>query len=195
MHSKIKLITQIAIFAAVAAVVMVLDFPLPFFPPFYKLDFSEVIILISGFAFGILPAIFIEAGKVLLSFLLNGTQTMGIGELANFLMGCSFIIPATFLYHRKKTKLNAIIGMGIGIFSLCITASVLNYFILLPIYANAFHMPMETLIAIGSAINPNIENLFGFILLAVVPFNLLKGIVTSITVLFIYKKITHILKK
>lgn len=193
--SKVQTLCKIAILAAIAAVVMLFDFSLPIVPPFYKLDFSEVIVLLGGFSLGVLPAIAIEALKIVLNLLLNGTTTLGIGELANFVMGCSFILPATLFYHRFKTKKHAAMGLGISIISLCVVASITNYFVLLPIYAYFFKMPLDALINMGTAINPSINGIATFIAFGVIPFNILKGTLSALIVLIVYKRVSPILKK
>lgn len=188
----LQLIVKIAFMAAVAAVVMTFKFATPFAPPFYTIDFSEVIVLLAGFALGPVPAIAVEALKILLNLLLNGTSTMGIGEVANFLMGCSFVVTASVIYHKNKTRKQALIGMGVGVVALCVVASLMNYFVLLPAYAYFFNIPMDALIAQSPI---TVDNIFTFILIAVVPFNILKGVVSSTAVFLVYKKVTPILKK
>jgi len=190
--NKIQSIVKISIMAAVAAIVMLFKFALPLTPPFYTIDFSEVVVLLAGFTLGPLSAIAVEGLKILLNLLLNGTTTMGVGEVANFLMGCSFVVSASVIYHKNKTRKQAIIAMAIGVIALVIVASLLNYFVLLPAYAYFFHMPLDALIAQSPL---DASNIFTFILVAVVPFNIIKGALTSIVVFLIYKKVTPILKK
>ena len=104
-RSKVRTIAQVAMLGAISTVLMLFEFPLPFLaPPFYELDFSEVPVLIGAFAMGPVAGIAIEAVKVLLNFVLNGTITAGVGEMANFIVGCAFLLPASFLYRRKKNK-------------------------------------------------------------------------------------------
>lgn len=194
-NAKIQLICKCAMMSALAAIVMLFEFPIPMVPPFYELDFSEVIILLTGFALGPMAALISEALKIVLNLLLNGTSTMCVGEFANFMMGLSFILPATIYYQRHKTKKDALIGLIIATIVLCVVSAFLNYFIMLPAYAYFLNIPMEGLIQSASAVNGNINNLFTLIILAVVPFNLLKGILTSLIVLLTYKKVSHILKK
>lgn len=194
-NSKIQMIAKVAIMGALASIIMIIDIPLPFVPPFYKLDFSEVIILLSGFALGPIPAIGVEAIKILIHLLLEGSQTAGVGEVANFIMGCSYVIPAVIIYRQHKTKKQAVIGLFIGMVSLTIIASLLNYFILLPVYASAFQMPMDALIAMGTAVNPSINSLVSFILIAVVPFNIVKGGLVGLFVFLLYKHVSPVIKK
>ncbi|NBK96851.1 MAG: ECF transporter S component [Erysipelotrichia bacterium] len=194
-NSKVQLLCKCAMMGALAAIVMLLEFAIPLVPPFYELDFSEVIILLTGFALGPLAAFISEAIKIILNLLLNGSTTMGVGEFANFLMGLSFVLPATFYYRKHKTKKDALYGMVISTIILCICAAILNYFVLLPAYAYFMNLPMDTLIQIGTAANSHITNLFTLIIIAVVPFNLLKGILTSLIVMLTYKKVSPILKK
>ncbi|MBU1144617.1 MAG: ECF transporter S component [Firmicutes bacterium] len=187
-------LTTVAILGTIAALLMLIEFPLWFAPPFYKLDFSEIPVLVGAFALGPIAGMAIEAIKILLNYIFNGTITMGIGEAANFMIGLSFVIPASIIYHKSKTKRHAIIGLIIGVFTMTIIGGILNAFVLLPVYALVYEMPLNDLIALGTLVNSNISNLQTFIFLAVVPFNLLKGILVSIVVILIYKRLSPMIK-
>ena len=189
-----RMLTQIGMLGAIAVVLMLFEIPLPFAPSFYEIDFSEVPVLIGCFSMGPLAAAFIELVKVILNLVINGTDTAGVGEIANFIIGCSFCVPAGIIYKRKKTKKGAIVGMVVGTLCMTILGCFVNAYILLPTYAAAFEMPIEKLVAMGTAVNENITSLFTFVMFAVAPFNLLKGVLVSIIVLCIYKKISPILK-
>ena len=190
-----KTIVKIAILAALATVVMALKIPLPFIPSFYKLEFSEIVVLIGGFALGPVAAIIIEAIKVILNFFIDGSVTAGIGELANFLMGCSLVVPASLIYLRIKTKKGAVIGCITGFISLLIISALLNYFLLIPAYARAFGMPIDAIIGMGTKLNSNIVDLKSLILFATVPLNAIKGLSTIIITIILYKRISGLLKK
>lgn len=193
--SKIRIMTQVAMLAAISIVLMLVSFPLPFLaPPFYKLDFSEIPVLVGAFTMGPLAGVAIEFIKILLNLVINGTTTAGIGELANFIMGCSFIIPAAMIYKMNKTRKHAVIGMVAGTVLLVVVSCLVNAFILLPAYSAGLGIPMDTLVGMGTAINPAITNVTMFAILAVAPFNLLKGIVVSIVTFLIYKKLSVIIK-
>lgn len=191
---SVRSLTMIGMLSAIAVVLMLLDIPLGFLPSFYKIDFSEVPVLIGSFALGPVAGVMIEFIKILLNLLINGTDTAGIGELANFFIGCSIVVPASIIYSRKKTKKGAVLGLIIGTLLLTIVGSLLNAYVLLPAYGAAFHMPIDRLIAMGTAINPSINSMSTFILLAVVPFNLLKGVIVSIITILLYKKLSPIIK-
>ncbi|WP_326908994.1 ECF transporter S component [Sedimentibacter sp. MB31-C6] len=192
---SVKTLTKIGVLSAIAGVLMLVEMPLWFAPSFYKLDLSEIPVLIGAFALGPFAAIAIEFVKILLNFVLNGTITGGIGELANFLIGCSFVIPAGYIYRHHKTMKTAIIGMVVGTISLAIVGALLNYSVLLPAYAKVFGAPIQSFIDMGNALNPYIIDLKTFILYAVVPFNILKGIIVSAITLLIYKRLSPILHK
>ena len=191
---SIRSLTVIGVLSAIAIVLMLFDIPLGFLPSFYKIDFSEVPVLIGSFALGPVAGVMIEFIKILLNLLINGTDTAGIGELANFFIGCYIVVPASIIYSRKKTKKGAVLGLIIGTLLLTIVGSLLNAYVLLPAYGAAFHMPIDRLIAMGTAINPSINSMSTFILLAVVPFNLLKGVLVSIITILLYKKLSPIIK-
>lgn len=189
-----KMITQIGMLGAIAVVLMLFDIPLPFAPSFYKIDFSEVPILVGCFAMGPAAGALIELVKIVLNLVINGTDTAFVGEIANLIIGCALCVPAGIIYKRKKSKKGALIGMGVGILCMTVLGCFINAYILLPTYAAAFNMPIDSLVAMGTAVNANIQSLFTFVIFAVAPFNLLKGALVSLVVLCIYKKISPILK-
>lgn len=190
-----KEIAKIGVLAGVSAVLMLFEFPLWFAPNFYQLDFSEVPVLLGTFAMGPIAGIAIEFIKILINFVLNGTVTGGIGELANFAVGCAFIIPAGYIYKHNKSFKTAIIGLIVGTITLTTIGSFMNYFVLLPVYAKVFGAPIQAFIDMGNALNPAITDLRTLVLFAVAPFNLLKGIVISSVTILIYKKLSPILHK
>ncbi len=190
-----KNIAKIAILGAIAGVLMLFEFPLPFAPSFYKFDFSEVAVLIGGFAMGPAAAAMIEGVKVLLNFLFNGTITMGVGEFASFVIGCALCVPASIIYRKDKTKENALKGMIVGTLCMTVTGVVLNYFVLIPAYVALANFPLEAIIGMGAAIFPFIDNTFKLVLACVTPFNLVKGIAVSICTLLLYKHVSPLLHR
>lgn len=194
-RSNTKVIAKVGVLAAVATVLMLLEFPLWFAPSFYELDFSEVPVLLGAFALGPAAGATIELVKILLNFVVNGTDTGGIGEFANFLIGCSFIVPAGIIYKRHKSFKTAILGLIVGTLSLAIVGAFLNYYLLLPVYSKIYGAPIQAFVDMANAINPAITDLKTFVMYAVIPFNLFKGIVVSSMVILIYKKLSPILHR
>ncbi|MBQ1318367.1 MAG: ECF transporter S component [Solobacterium sp.] len=193
MHSSVRTLTKIAVLSAVAFVLMYFDFPLPFIPSFYKLDFSETAVMAGGFAMGPGAAVAIEALKILLKILFKGSDTAYVGELANFLIGCAFVLPASFMYRKEKTRQRALMGLVAG--TLCMTAVgvIINYAVLLPAYSFFYQLPMEVLIGMGTALIPFITDKLTFVLLATTPFNIIKGVLVSIVTILLYKRISPLL--
>lgn len=188
-------IAKIAILGAIAFVLMLLDFPLPFAPSFYQFDFSEVAVLIGGFAMGPAAGALIEAVKIILNLIFTGSNTMFVGEFANFVIGCSLVVPAALIYKKNKTKKNAIIGMAVG--TLCMTAVgvLMNWFVLIPAYIAIAGYPEDAIISMGAAIFPFIHNIFTLVIACVTPFNLFKGAVVSIITAVLYKHVSPLLHK
>lgn len=186
-------IAVIGVLGALSTILMIFEFPLPFLPPFYKLDFSEVPVLLGGFALGPISAVIIEAIKVLLHMIFAGTQTAGVGDLANFVIGCAFVVPAALIYRAQKTRKHAIGGMVAGTAVMTLVGGALNAAVLLPVYAAAFHLPLDQIIAMGTQLNANITDLPTFVFFATTPLNLLKGVLVSVIVLLLYKHVSPIL--
>lgn len=192
-RTKIRVMAQVGMLSAIALVLMLFEIPLPFAPSFYEIDFSEVPVLIGCFAMGPLAGATIELIKIILNFAVNGTMTAGVGEIANFLIGCALVVPAGLIYKKKHNRKGAIVGMISGTLFMTFLGCFLNAYILLPTYAKAFHMPIEGLVGMGTAVNSHITSLTTLVLFAVAPFNLLKGILVSLIVFLIYKKISPVL--
>ena len=143
---------------------------------------------------GPMAGVLIELIKVLLNLVINGTDTAFVGEFANFLIGCALIVPAALVYQRKKTRKSAVIGMLLGTIVMAAVGGVINAYVLLPAYSAAFGIPIDGLVEMGAAVNRAITSLPTFCLFAVVPFNLVKGLVVSVITLLLYKHISRILK-
>ena len=137
---EIREITTIGMLGAIATVLMLFEIPLPFAPPFYEIDFSEVPVLIGCFALGPIAGALIEFVKILLNLVINGSATAGVGEFANFCIGCSFCIPAGIIYKRKKSKKGAMIGLIAGTLIMTFLGCFINAYIMLPTYAKAFQI-------------------------------------------------------
>ncbi len=182
-------------FAAIAAVLMVLEMPVPFAPPFYALDLSELPALVGTFAFGPVAGVLIEFCKVILKILFKPSTTAFVGELANFVIGCSYLLPASAVYLLHKSRKNAVIAMLVGTICMTVFGTAFNAVYLLPKFAQMFHMPMEAIIAMGTEINPSVRSVTSLVVLAVAPLNLLKGGLVSVITLLIYKKISPIMKE
>ena len=198
MNNKKKLgtkkLAQIGMLSAIAVVLMLFEIPLPFAPSFYEIDFSEVPVLIGAFSMGPMAGVLIELIKIILNLCINGTMTAGVGELANFVIGCALVLPAALIYKVKKTKKSALVGLVVGTIFMTVSGCFINAYVMLPTYASAFGMPIEALVQMGTAVNGKITDLLTFVMFAVVPFNLLKGVLVSVIVFLIYKKISPILK-
>ncbi len=190
----IRTIAQIGMLSAVATVFMLFEIPLPFAPSFYQIDFSEIPVLIGCFAMGPIAGAMVEFVKILMNFVINGTMTAGVGEIANFFVGCALCVPAGIIYRHRKTRKSAILGLITGTVCMTVLGCFLNAFILLPAYAKAFNMPIQALVDMGTAVNSNITSLFTFVVFAVAPFNILKAVLTSLVVLLIYKKVSPIFR-
>lgn len=192
--TNVRTLVMIAMLGAISTVLMWFEIPLWFAPSFYKIDLSEVPVMIGTFALGPVAGAMIELVKVLLKLVTKGTTTAFVGDIANYIIGCALVLPAGIIYKHKKSKKSAVIGMTAGTICLIITGCFLNAYVLLPAYGKAFGMEIEKLVAMGAAVNPAINSVFTFVLLAVAPFNLLKGIAVSVITLALYKYVSPVLK-
>ena len=185
-------VSIIGICAAIATVLHVLDFPLVFIAPeFYKLDFSELPVLLCGFYLGPSATVACEGVKILLKLLIKGTSTAFVGDFANFVVGCSFVLPATIWYHAHKSKHSAVIGLVLGTLSMTILGTAFNAVYLLPKFAELYGIPLDAIIGMGTKIHAGIRNVSTFVMLCVAPLNLVKGTVVSVLTMLLYKRVAR----
>ncbi|MBQ1467599.1 MAG: ECF transporter S component, partial [Solobacterium sp.] len=127
--------------------------------------------------------------------MIKGTDTAYVGDIANFIIGCAMVIPASLIYHRNKTRKGAITGMITGVLVMTVVGVIVNYFVLLPAYSYFYHLPMDKLIGMGSAMIPLIKDKLTFVLLATTPFNLIKGFLVSLITMLVYKRVSPLLHR
>lgn len=190
-------ISMIGMLSALSAILIIFgEVPIPFLAPdFYKIDLSELPALLGAFALGPVAGVMIELCKILLKLAFKPTTTAFVGELANFAVSCTFILPAAVLYQRHKTKRTAFVACVIGTAIMTIFGTVFNAVYLLPKFAEMYGMPLDTIIGMGTVLNASITNLMTFVILIVAPLNLIKGILVSIITLLIYKPLSPFLKE
>ena len=190
--SKARYVSIVGICAAIATVLHMLDFPLLFLAPeFYKVDFSELPVLLCGFYLGPTATVACEGVKIILKLLFKGTSTAFVGDFANFVVGCSLVLPATIIYHAHKSKHSAIIGLVVGSLTMSIFGSAFNAVYLLPKFAQLYGIPLETIVGMGTKINGSIHNVTTFVMLCVAPLNLLKSSVVSVLTMLLYKRVAR----
>ncbi|MBP3634066.1 MAG: ECF transporter S component [Oscillospiraceae bacterium] len=192
--SSARRVSFIAMFGAIAAALMYIEIALPFAPPFYQIDFSEIPVLICTFYLGPVSGVICEFVKVLLKLLLKGTSTAFVGDFANFVVGCALVLPASIIYHCRKTRATAIWGMVAGTLIMTVFGSAFNAIYLLPKFAQLYGMPLEAIIGMGTDVNAHITSVSTLVLYAVVPFNLLKGVLVSVVTLLLYKRVERLLR-
>ena len=173
---RLQLITKIGILSALAFLLFLFEFPLPFFPPFLQIDLGDIPAIIGALALGPWVGVAIQLIKNILHLLLR-SQTGGIGELGNFLTGSAFVLTAAFLYFKNKSKKSAVIGLSAATIVMAVAMCFFNFFVLIPAFTN----------------QPVSLQLLPMILTSILPFNLLKGVIISGITLVLYKRLSPIL--
>ena len=190
---KTRDLTLIAMLGAICCVLMHIDFPLPFMPPFMNFDLCGLVELIGGFAMGPLQAFCIILVKILLKLATEGTSSAFTGEIQNVILSCAYVLPPVILYHRNKTKKTAIKGMVVGSVFCSILAIFTNLYIIIPFYMALMGQEMDYFIQMCSEVNPMVQNAVTFVILGVLPFNLIKCGINSVGALVLYKRLSPFL--
>ena len=189
--SKVRVLTGTAMLGAVAAVLMYLEFPIPIMPAFVKLDVSELPALIASFAYGPVSGILVCLIKNLIK--LPSTSTAAVGELFNVVMGALFVGVAGLIYKRNKTRKGAIVGALLGALVMAVVSVPYNYFIVYPAYVVMYHLPLDAIIGMYQAINPNVNGLLACLLVFNLPFTFVKGALDAALCFLVYKPLSPIL--
>lgn len=189
--TRVRALTVTAMLSAIAFVLMFLDFSVPLIPSFVKMDISELPALLAAFALGPVYGTVVCLVKNLIHLMI--TSTAGAGELCNFLLGASFVIPAGLLYRRMKSRKGALIGVLIGSVIMALFSIPLNYYVTYPIYSN--FMPIDVILGMYQAIRPSVNSLLECLIVFNAPFTLVKGLIDAALCFLIYKSLSPILHR
>ena len=190
---KTRDLTMIAMLGAICCMLMHIDFPLPFMPPFMNFDLCGLVELIGGFAMGPLQAFSIIMVKILLKLATEGTSSAFTGELQNVLLSCAYVLPPVILYHRNKTKRTAVVGMTAGTIFCAIVAVFTNLFIIIPFYMKLMGQEMGYFIQMCAEANPMVQNAATLAIFGIIPFNLIKCSINSLGAMVLYKRLSPLL--
>lgn len=186
----VRYVAMTGMLSAVSAVLMMLSFSVPLVPSFLKMDLSELPALIASFSMGPLYGAVVCLIKNLVN--LPMSTTGGIGELANFLLGCLFVVPAGWIYHLKKDRKTALLASLAGCVIMAIFSLPLNYYLTYPVYMKI--LPLEAIIGMYQSILPSVNGLFECLLIFNVPFTLCRGLLDVLVTMLVYKRISPLIK-
>ena len=186
-----RVIAQIGILSAIAYLLRFFEIPLPIFPPFLKIDLSDVVAVFGGISMGPVAGFVIVVVKNLLQAI-TGSTTGGVGEFANILIAGPYVLMICLFCRKVKSYKNVLMGAVLGTIVMAIVGAVVDYFIVFPLYAKVM-VPMEVIIQMGTVLNPRVTDLFSFMIWLVVPFNIVKGAIMTVVILPLYKKVEKIL--
>ena len=190
MQKKTRTLTLVAVFSALSFIIMFFSINIPFFPHFLRLDISDVPAMFLGFLLGPIYGILVVLGKNILHLFIS--SNLGIGELANFIIGSSLVGVSSLFYYKKNYNLLSSYFWGVLVMG--ITAIIVNLIVIIPLYDKVLALPISKIISLTSKVNPFVNNIFTYLFLTILPFNLIKGMVITIITNLLYKKLNPISK-
>ena len=185
---SVQYLTRIAVLTALASILFLIEIPVV---AFYKLDLSNLPVLLGAFSMGPVPGLIILLLKSLIGML--HSSSMYVGELADFIMGAAYVLPAALIYRRHKTRNTALAGMAVGTVVMIVVAVLVNWKIMIPFYMTAYGMPMEAVVGMATKAVPYVDTEWKLLLCVTAPFNLLKGVVLSALTFVLYKHLSPLL--
>ena len=186
---SLRRLTIIGILGAISAILMFINFLLPFVPPFYRFDAAELPALFGAFFLGPSAGVLIISLKLLVKLLIQGSDTLLVGEMANFMANVAFVLPAALIYKKHRTMKGAWIGFSVGMICQLIASSLGNMFFMIDFYVFFFNLPEAVLLSIAQVANPNITDIhYTMVLYGILPFNLLKDAAVILVTFLIYKR-------
>ncbi|MGX7195310.1 ECF transporter S component [Enterococcus olivae] len=177
-----KRMVLIAVMGTLAYVLMLLRFPLPFMPPFMDFDLAGVPEILGTFILGPISGMFIVTIKLLIKIVTTGSSSMFTGELQNFLLSVSYLLPAWFVYRKKKSKTRLLLALMTGTIVVTIMACFTNIYLIIPFYSRLYNLSMDAIISMTQAVNPYVDSITKLVMIGIVPFNLIKYGVTSLVI-------------
>lgn len=192
--SSTKTIAKVGILSAIAYLLMFISVPLPIFPSFLKMDLSDIPAIFGGMSLGPTAGIVIVIIKNFFQGI-TATTTGGVGEFANIIIGGTYVLIICLFYGKFKGIKGVLSGGLLGIIAMTIVGCILNYYIMMPLYANVYGMPLEQIVKMGTVINTRVTDLFTFVIWMIAPFNILKASLMTIVTLPLFKKIQKLLSK
>lgn len=185
-----RFVAWTAVFAALAAVLQLMEFHLPVLPTFLAVDFSELPAVLASFSLGPVSGVTVCLIKNLIKLIT--TTTGGVGELANFLIGIFYVIPAGVIYKYKRTFGGAVIGMTVGIVCCGLISVPLNYYVTYPVYYN--FMSQDAILGMYQAIYPGTKSILDALFIFNLPMTAGKMLINSAITLVVYKKLSNLIK-
>lgn len=189
-----KTIAKIGVLSAIAYVLMFISVPLPIFPSFLKIDLSDIPAIFGGISLGPIAGLVIVIIKNFLQGITAST-TGGVGEFANIMIGGSYVLIICLVSRMFKNAKGVFIGGLLGTIVMAVVGCIMNYFVMMPLYAKVYGMPIEVFIEMGTVINSRVTDLYTFVLWMIGPFNIVKGSVMTVVALPLFKKIEKLLVK
>jgi len=182
---SIKALVAIGMLSSIAYILMMLNFPLPPFPQFLEIDFSDIPALIAALIFGPIAGVLVELFKNILDYFMTGSATgVPVGHTANFITGILFILPTYFIYNKLKSKKGMTFALVIGTLTMATTMSVLNYFVFLPAYTFFLNAPLMSA--------PEMRTM---IVTGILPFNIIKGLIIAIVFMLLFTRMSPWIRK
>ena len=192
-----KFIARTGVFAAISIILYLvpgLKFAVPFFPAFLEFHFDEVPALIAGFAYGPLSGFFVILIKTIVK--LPMTNTMTVGEIADFIYSIAFVIPAALIYKKHRTIKGALVALSVATIIQVISSALITSFLILDFYIFMMGWPKIVILNMCKAANPKVTSLgWTFFFYVGLPFNALKDVMVVAITILLYKRLHKLFDK
>ena len=182
---SVQALVSIGMMSSIAYVLMLLNFPIPPFPQFLMIDFSDIPALIAALIYGPAAGVLVELFKNVLDYFMTGSATgVPVGHVANFVAGILFVLPTYYIYKKLKTKKGMTIGLAAATVIMSVLMSILNYYVIMPAYTLFLNMPAMS--------SPDLRTM---IVTGILPFNIVKGLLITLVFMLVFTRMSSWIEK
>ena len=193
---KVLKIAQISILVSLSFILYLLKFPaatiIPIFPTFLELQFSNLPVIIGGFILGPVEGVNMVVIRTLLKLPL--THTIGVGEIADLVIGIATVLTSSLIYRKWRTKRGGYFALLFGAIAWVVVATLANWLFILPFYIDL--MGFEAILGMLKTIPGVTESnyMVKYLFVAIVPFNVILATLVSFVTSLVYKSVSNFFK-
>ena len=196
---SVSYMAKVAIFSALSIVLYYIKLPItliiPIFPEYLDIQFSNLPAIIAGFILGPLGGISVVVIRTVIK--LPFTGTLGVGELADLIIGVITVLVGSLVYKKEHTKSGGIIALIFTFITWVVISALANWLIIIPTYMELYHFTAEAFVQMLHFVKGVDESnfMFYYICTIAIPFNTILSLMVCLITYIVYKRVSILVQK